>query len=208
MKRFNEIIVLAGGRGCGKTTYVKGNKAERFPAKLFSQYAKHPTIKKKLIVDTFDSPVWREFPEMPKYKNSNAYDPWYFLNWKKGTYRMFDGRTDRINMLISKYLYNALVVYEDATKTVGTRLTKDMRYFLLDSKQQNLDIVLIFHSISAIPLELGRMPFDRLILFKTGEKWDKCKDRITDPQGKVEKAFFKLNKSNNRFDNRVVDLRI
>ena len=221
--RMNEIILVVGGRGSGKSSFVKGYYTENgknIPVKnsIFHEYFGksitklqpkfNKSIRKGLILDTFDSTSWREFPEFPKIQEyPKIYDYNKIKSWKKGIYRLFEGDIPKLNKIIEKYIWNTVIVYEDATKTVGTRLTDPLRRFMFDSKQKNLDIIMIFHSISAVTLEIGRMPADKLILFKTNEDWEDCKGRIADPEKKVEKAFFELQQEKNRFAYRIIDLR-
>jgi molybdopterin-guanine dinucleotide biosynthesis protein len=147
MPRVNMVILLAGKRGTGKTTLIK------------KEVLAHSRLK-CLVVDTFDSPVWRELPAL----NDTA-----LTRWKAGNYRYFNSDTKHVMSMIEKHVYNTTIIFEDATKYVGSKLTDDVRKFVLDSKQKNLDLVFIFHSLTSIPSELVRIA-DALTLLKVGDK--------------------------------------
>ncbi len=145
--RINMVCLIAGTRNTGKTTFVRENVMQRHPKKI-------------LVVDTFDNPVWADVPTL---------DSALLPRWQKGTYRYWSSDTGQVMADIERYVYNALLVFEDATKYVGGKLTDDVRKFVLDSKQKNLDILFVFHSLTDIPRDLVRIS-DTLTLFKTGEQ--------------------------------------
>ncbi len=161
MTRTNKVILIAGNRGTGKTDYVKDL--------IFKQLNLVP---KCLIVDTFDSDVWRNLKTWNAPENINIsvtdipIDK--FKYWKSGVGKMYSSDTSEIMQQIGEFARNTFIVFEDATKYIGTKLKEDTRRFVLDSKQKNLDLVFIFHSLSAIPPELVRVS-DILVLFKTNE---------------------------------------
>lgn len=161
MSRTNKVILIVGNRGTGKTDFVKNlihDMSENFP--------------KCLIVDTFDSDVWKNLKTWnhPERVNFNVPDLPIekFKRWKTGIAKMYSSDTSMMMEHISKYAKNTFITFEDATKYIGSRLEKETRNFVLDSKQKNLDLVFIFHSLASIPPELVRVS-DILILFKTNE---------------------------------------
>lgn len=159
MARNNIVSLVAGTRGTGKTDFVKG---------LIQSSA----LPKKLVVDTFDSDAWQTMltHNHPEWINSIVPVIEYqnFSRWRSGLYRCFDSDTDSIMKEIQLHLKNTLITFEDATKYIGSRLTPDMKKFVLDSKQKNLDLIFIFHSLAQIPPDLVRVA-DTLTLFKTNE---------------------------------------
>lgn len=157
--RNNSVFLIAGNRGTGKTDKVK-------------QLIQSSQQIKRVIVDTFDSDIWHNMKTWnhPEWSGVRvpSMTPEKFQFWKSGLYRMYSSDTDLLMNNIQLYANNALVVFEDATKYIGSKLSKDMKNFVLDSKQKNLDIVFIFHSLSQIPSDLIRVA-DILTLFKTNE---------------------------------------
>lgn len=195
MQRTNKVILLAGTRGVGKTDFIK-------------PLVKNSNLPKKLIVDTFDTPVWHnlETHNRPEWKNINVpiVEMKNFKNWKSGTYRSFSSDTEQMMSAIQKDVTNCFIVFEDATKYVRANLQKDVRNFVLDSKQKNLDILFVFHSLASIPRELARIS-DILVIKKTSEALDTTlKNKF--PTSKFEKAFLDVQQSKDRYYNKAIHL--
>ncbi len=191
--RDNVVWLFAGTRGTGKTTAVK-------------QVIRSSTIPKKLIVDTFDSDVWQtlEHHGFPDGMNIPIpiIDQKKIPYWKSGIYRLISSDTDLIFPIIEKHVKNALIVFEDATKYIGSRLDKPVRKFVLDSKQKNLDLIFIFHSLASIPPELVRVA-NYLTLFKTQEGMPSL-HKYPFPQ--IPIAMKKIQKSSNRYHYETIRL--
>ena len=133
--RTNLISLIVGGRGVGKTTYLKD---------IISKY---PKSKKILIIDTLDHPAYQEF-EIIKQDSS------VLKRWRKGTKRIIFNNFSECLNLLNQDLRNALLICEDATKYTGSTLQEDFRKLIYDSKQKNIDIVFMFHLVSSVPPEL------------------------------------------------------
>lgn len=192
MARVNRVILIVGTRGTGKTDFTKS--------------LVHGHKKKVLVVDTFDNPPWRNFKtwDHPEWEaESIPVIPMYSLkDWHGKTGRVFGADTSRIMKLITTGIYNSLIVFEDATKYIGSRLSDDVRMFVLDSKQKNLDLVFIFHSLMDVPRDLTRVS-DYLVLFKTNELLDTTiKSKY--PNQQIWRAFEKVNKHKDRYFNKTV----
>lgn len=182
MARINQVIIIVGDRGTGKTTYLKGDPSIQIPGILYSIQQKDPE-KKILVVDTFDNPVWRHF---------KAIQPHELHKWKTGPVRCWSSDTNLLLDLISKVIYNAVVIFEDATKFIPSRLTKETKQFILDSKQKNLDIFFIFHYLMAIPNDLSRIS-DIMVIFKTKEIFTQSL-RAKFPNPAIEQTFLQVQK--------------
>jgi len=195
MSRINKVFLIAGNRGKGKTDFLKNH--------IMSS-----SQQKKIIVDTFDSPVWHTMktwnhPEWEQITVSSI-DPTEIHTHKSGIIRVFGADTKAIMHAISKLAYNSLLVFEDATKYIGSKLTDDVRYFVLDSKQKNLDIMFTFHSLADIPNDLIRVS-DYLTLFKTGDFFNSSLRNKY--QGKpVEQLFNVVQKDTNNFVNKTIEI--
>ncbi|MEG1499326.1 MAG: hypothetical protein RSA02_05210 [Bacteroidales bacterium] len=83
-----------------------------------------------------------------------------------GTYRLCEVDTDSALSAISEHMYNGLLICEDATKYINSKLQKPVFRSIIDSKQHNLDLVFQFHGFAVCPPELLRQ-CDILTLFKT-----------------------------------------
>ena len=191
--RTNKIFLLVGNRGTGKTDFCK---------KLISK----SILPKKIIVDTFDSPVWQN---MKTHENPAGaiYNipiiPLHSLaQFKEGIGRVFSPNTRLLEEQIATHCINSLVVLEDSTRYYKPMLTENQRIYLLNSKQKNVDFVLVFHYLSAVPPEIVKLA-DYLTLFKTNEGTFDSKKWY---QPEVKQAFDFLSKSKNRFENITIQM--
>lgn len=143
--RLNQIILIAGGRGTGKTT---------FALKLIQS-----SPKKSLIIDTLDHPTYRNYPVVTIDK---------LKLWKSGTYRIFEGNPVNIMNEVNRHVWNANIILEDAFKYLSPNMKKDEISLFIDCKQHNQDIIIMFHALAQIPPNLIRLS-DKLVLFRTKE---------------------------------------
>lgn len=192
--RTNQVILIAGTRGTGKTDYIKNmivSQSKRFP--------------KCLVVDTFDNPVWTDLSTWnhpDRMELVPVIPAESFPRWKKGIGRIYHSNTNLLMSEIQQHSRNTFIVFEDATRYVGSRLTDDMRNFVLDSKQKNLDLAFIFHNLTAIPSELVRVA-DILVLFKTNEgKVNESKY----PWAEIPVMMKRLKEDSNRYANLALKL--
>ena len=158
MTRTNIVNTLCGTRGTGKTKFIQGDQSLNVKG-IIPTYQEHNPAMNILIADTFDNPVWNyvkpmKVEDLPK--------------WKRGFYRVFDKDTAKMMYYIEKYVYNTVIFFEDATKIIGSKLKHDEKSFVIDSKQKNLDLWFIFHSLNVVPNDLIRV-MDYCQLFKTNE---------------------------------------
>lgn len=190
--RTNKVILIAGTRGTGKTDYSKNLLAKMeniFP--------------KCLVVDTFDNPVWQDLSthdHPDRLKNVHILQPGQLPRWKKGTARIFSSNTGMLMEQIQLHCRNTFLIFEDATRYIGSKLTTDVNNFVLDSKQKNLDIVFVFHSLMQIPPDLVRIS-DVLVLFKTNEG---VPPKTKYPWGEIPQMMAELKRSSNRFVNKIL----
>jgi hypothetical protein len=160
MARINFVSAIVGRRGSGKTYYAK---------QVIQAYqAKHP-YKKVLVVDTLDHPMYREIPQLTVEHLSRWSSP--------GAYRVISSDPDEVFASIAAYLYNALIIFEDASKYVRRELPPHVRRFILDSKQRNLDLIFLFHGFSYVPREMFRL-MDAITIFKTDNPEYRKKDIV------------------------------
>lgn len=186
--RTNKIFLYVGNRNTGKTDFIK-NLIPSMPQP------------KKLIVDTFDSPVWRNLktynhPELEKTLVP-AIDPEKVKNHQYGLFRTFSSDIDYLQTIISEDVSDCSVILEDASRYYSMNLTRDQRFYLLNSKQKNVDFHLVFHFLTDIPPKLVKMA-DYITIFKTGEATFN-KDKYSHPD--FEPAFRYVANSKNRYEN-------
>jgi hypothetical protein len=100
---------------------------------------------------------------------------------------------------ITTDLWNAKVVFEDATKFVGSNLTEDQRDSIIDCRQKGNDLIFQFHTYQRIAPELFDNA-DWITIFKNRGKYkyDKVPDYLYDiiervrnyPEKKYEDRFY------------------
>lgn len=185
-KRDNFIILLAGNRGVGKTTYIQGSEKLKLEG-LIDVYLDRDENQKILVVDLFNSPIWRHIPIITIEK---------LPRWKKGIYRIFSRNKNVLFDNIEKYCYNTIIIFEDATKYIKEKLPESLEIILIDSKQKNNDVMFAFHFLMAIPVDLVRVA-DYLVLFKTNESFTNYyRNKYKHPE--IEKAFIEVANSKNK----------
>lgn len=193
-KRVNIIGLIIGTRGTGKTTWFKGSDELKING-LIDNYLDANPKQKILIVDLFDSPVWRDIPLITHDKLNR---------WKSGIYRIFDRDFTHLIELLNKYCFNTVIIFEDATKYVQNTLEENLRQLLIDSKQKNLDVFFAFHYFQAAPPSLVRIA-DYLVIFKTNESFT-AQLRNKYPHPDIEVAFKEVSTSKNFHVNKTVTL--
>ena len=192
--RVNKVTLLVGDRGTGKTTLMQGSGALKIRG-ILNIYQQQNPNQKILIIDTFDNPVWRIYQQITREE---------LPGWNTGPRRIFYSDTDELMSWIEKHIVNTVLVFEDATKFIGNRLSKDVRRFVIDSKQKNLDIYFLFHYMMAVPNDLTRI-IDVLILFKTKEIFtSQLKSKFPAPI--IEQAFKRVTAHKNQYYFEIIEL--
>lgn len=148
-KRLNQIILVVGRRGCGKTTLTKELVVIR----------KLPT----LLVDTFDHPDWRE-----GFTDKSI--P-YLKNWKKGNIRIYDSEPEVTLLEAFKKCANCVIVMEDCKRYVEASGQKWLRKGIVEHRNRNVDLIMMFHSLKDIPPYVASN-HNLIILFKTNDNMD------------------------------------
>lgn len=183
--RINLVGAILGKRGSGKTYFVNNQ--------LLKEYRKaHPEMK-ILVVDTLDHPDYFQVAEMPLKKLK------YWV--KPSMYRIFSSNTDQVMAEIATNLKNCLIIFEDASKYVGRTLTSDMRRFIYDSKQKNLDIIFLFHGFASAPAELFRV-IDFIHLFRTDNPEYRKSELVN--YDEIKESYDRIMKSSNPYANETI----
>lgn len=192
--RSNQVILIAGTRDVGKTTLVK-------------ELIMASNLPKKLVVDEFDSRVWQNMKTFSHPEWESVTLPRIFPNqlphWNSGTYRLFDPDIESMIQEVVLNVFDCFIVLEDATRYFDPVLTKDQKRLVLNTKQNNCDLVLVFHSLADIPPRLLRYS-NFLVVMKTDEiAFDKKK--FTHPQ--FASVFNRVLKSKNKHYHEVIKLK-
>lgn len=193
--RTNIFTVIVGRRGTGKTDFLKG-------------LIQATLLKKVLIVDTFDSPVWRNMKQhdKPQLEASiiNIMNLSDLKRWNSGVFRIFSKSVDRKKMFaeIEEYCTDTLVIFEDATKYIRRYLSEEVINIMIDCKQKGNDVIAVFHSLKKVPSEIVDNA-DYLTLFKTS---DASVDKDKYHWKEIPHMMDHLRKSTNRFENITIQL--
>ena len=84
-----------------------------------------------------------------------AIEPHQVKYLKKGVKHLYCSDADVLMQTINDDVKNTLVVMEDGSKYFDEgRMTRTQKKIVLDTKQKNIDLVILFHGISFIPKKL------------------------------------------------------
>lgn len=203
--RFNEVGTILGQRGTGKTLYLIGSKLSSNPndkplnkkGLLDIYVAKGMKI---LIVDTLDHPSYRNIPILKQNE---------FLKFRSGVARVIfepDNMNKFINLINrAPFMNNTLIVLEDAGKWTGEKLSAQLKRLIIDTKQRNIDIILMYHCFIDTPANLFTKT-DFIKLFKTEDSPEIRKERMR-LYSKVAEAYEQVKKHPSNFHGKYIDTR-
>lgn len=158
--RDNIVATVVGGRGTGKSTFIRQKLVNPYP-------------KKVLIYDINVNRKFSDIEEIP----IQALEEWNSNT--KATYKNRIVNSD-FKMCLKEFLKlkNCLLVLEDTTKYVGSVLPKDVKTLMLETKQTNVDLILTFHSYRRMPPDV--FDFSNMLeVFATND------NDISDFEGKI-----------------------
>ena len=178
----SNVAVVVGGRGTGKTTFVK----------QITDVAQKP---KTLVVDTFHHPSYSSWPVMQTTD---------LPRWQTGKYHLHGSNTDEILYHIENHCKNTLIVFEDAAKYVNQNPQLEVKRICLDSKQRNNDVIFIYHSFAEVPKSFLRW-IDFVTIFKTQEVIENQKTRLYGFD-KILPVWQAVNKHPNQYYHQTIQL--
>ncbi|MBK9329048.1 MAG: hypothetical protein IPM95_06985 [Sphingobacteriales bacterium] len=179
--RLNHVNITIGKRGTGKTTHI---------LKLIERHRK-----KVLIVDTIDHESYRKY---------RAVSPEMLPAWKKGIIRVYGHNFEDVFYQLAHNVTNALIVFEDCTKYIRGYIPDDVRNFIVDSKQKNLDLIFLYHGFGMVQPDMFRLS-DSITLFKTNENIERYAGKI--PSFEEVKQVNKIvQNSNNPYINHSIKI--
>ncbi len=182
--RVNIVNVLIGGRGTGKTYTILHD--------VIAKYQEAAPDKKILVIDTFNSPAYEgiENIAIPDMKR-----------WVGGCRRYLiscvpEEFDDSINN-IAKYCYNSVIIIEDSGRFITSSLRASILRLVTDTKQKNIDLYFVFHSLMQVPPRLIQLT-DFVLLHKTNEKLTTALlNKYPNPE--LHEAFKRVNKHKNKY---------
>ncbi len=194
---FNTVTGIFGKRGTGKTEYLKGNEKFKLPG-FFPTYLKKDM--KILIIDTIDHPSYSDVPVINQSK---------LAEWKRGVYRIWVPKHEMpaLCRLISETIWNALLVFEDAAKHQRKVLSDAMIGLIGDSKQQNIDIIYMYHNWKMAPKELYGY-LDLIDVFKTKGHPREREEDMEDYYEEALQVYEEVKAHPSRFYHKLLDTEI
>jgi hypothetical protein len=202
--RFNQVGLILGMRGTGKSLYLLGSKYSAKPGDsalnipgLLDTELKNGF--KVLIVDTLDHPSYRKIPVLK---------PDQIKNFKKGLVRVFM-QPEKIRPLIhyinsNAHFNNTFIVFEDAGKYTEAKLPLEFKRLIADSKQRNIDVLFMYHCWADTPLDVFRKGLDYIQLFKTEDSPAVRKNNLR-LYDKIEAEHRGIKAQPSRFFGRFID---
>lgn len=185
-ERINYVNLILGRRGSGKTYTMKEN---------MEHYAIHRPEMKQLTMDTLDHPAYRHLATIT---------PPLIRRWlpeARGKYRVYGSNTAEAFAAIESSVYNAHITFEDASKYIRRQLTDDVRNFIIDSKQKNLDLSFMFHGFGYVPPEMWRI-VDTVTIFNTDNPAKRKEDIMC--YDEVYEAWQEVRNSGNPYAKKTV----
>lgn len=176
MSRGRKRILFIGGTEKGKSTQIR---------KLIHS-RKEPVI----IHNQGYQKAYAEFPSISLEQVAQM---------KSGKYQTHDPDHLTFFQTCVQNFRNGLLVAEDTSEYLTH--TKNMTVYPLLIKLRHLgvDVIMVFHSLADTPKYVLRQ-CNEVILFKTGDVWKDCVDKITeDKVEEFEKKFFTVKNHTNQF---------
>lgn len=148
--RMNKVALTVGRRGSGKTTQT---------LKVLEVFQKN--FERTFIFDTLNHEDYMQYPII---------GPEMIPAIKKGTVRVMVNQDTfpSIMAVIKDNCRNCGLIYEDAGKYITETIDQQFRNVILDTKQRNVDALILFHGFGDVPSKLYR-DIDMLTIFKTND---------------------------------------
>ncbi len=187
MNRLNNVGLILGMRGTGKSTYLRN---------LIEFYKEKNPTKRILIISAINQPNYYDIPTI---------DINLLRRWKnKGVYKLYDSDTDLILSEVEKHFTNGLLIMEDATSFINKNIQKEVRRMIIDTKQKNVDMLITFHGFMSAPPEVLRY-CDTITIFKTDTP-EPRKAMIGSYYSEVLKVYNEVMKSSNRYFHKTIKI--
>lgn len=173
LELFNIVCILLGERGGGKTLYAIGakwcskEKDQDLPVPGFIDIYLQKKMK-VLFIMTLDHPSYHKIPMIPIEHVFTQLHKWK----DPSVYRIVcpQYQVQELLTLINSLnnLWNTAIFLEDTRKITGETVSKPLETLIIDSKNKNIDIYMMFHSWMQIPKEMYSM-IDYIECFKVNQ---------------------------------------
>lgn len=122
-----------------------------------------------------------------------------FSLMKSGKYQTHEPDYLKFYKTAFNHFRNGLVIGEDASEYLTQVKNMTLYPLLIGLRHKGIDVILVFHSLAETPRYVIRQA-NEVILFKTGDTWNDCKDRIPEQHEEiVKKAFDRVNNHPNQY---------
>jgi hypothetical protein len=159
MERLNQIILVIGRRGEGKTWFTLN--------KLL------PKMKlKKLVVDVFDHPDYSQFGKSISLHHFDRF------NTSGKNARIYGYDINDLMPLINTKISNTVILFEDSKRYIEPNIQKDFRRLIIEHRNKNIDLVFQFHNLADVPPYLAAM-YNVVVLFRTNDNFDKSMEKFS-----------------------------
>jgi ABC-type sugar transport system ATPase subunit len=190
MSRSRKKIGITGGTDVGKSSAAEAIALVR--NKQFDE----PII----ILSPNRQAKWEKYSEITLEQ---------FKYMKKGIYRIHTTDFKQFFSIANQYFKHGVIICEDATAFLTPNVDKEIFAIItgLRHPDHDVDIIFVTHAIYRTPSYIIEQ-LDELILFKTGETWDKVQIRIPDNlKEEVKAAFIEVNSSPDFYAKKKILLR-
>lgn len=154
------FTVIAGGQGCGKTT---------FAFKMINSFLKFKKPVLCVIPDDEEKLFW-DIDEIINTGDNDNYLAHELRNFKEGIKKIYCSDVKLFDIIRNNFR-NGLIVIDDARVYLKSR-DEPFRAMIMRRRQKNNDIIFICHGLSEIPPSCNSFLTD-LILFNTTDDFKK-----------------------------------
>lgn len=189
MARVNTVNILIGGRGTGKTYTILHD--------IITNYQQLDADKKILVIDSFNAPAYEGIENIskPDMKRWVAGCRRYLIS---AVYNEFDEDI----AYIGKTCYNSVIIIEDSGRFITNSLRASILRLVTDTKQKNIDLYFVFHSLMQVPPRLIQLS-DFILLHKTNENLTAALQNKY-PFPALHKAFQSVKSNKNKYYMEIV----
>lgn len=181
--------IIAGGQGCGKSTFAK---------KLIAVCLKQnkPVL---CVLPDDEEPIFWEIEEI-EYKNDLQLSKELY-NFKSGIKKVICDNEKMFN-IIRPYFRNGLLVVDDARVYLSSR-PEPFRKMAMRRRQSNKDILFICHGLSEIPPSCNTFITD-IVLYETSDDYDRW--NVTNPEKfiPIVSRINQIAKTNPHYSERII----
>ncbi|AEI47660.1 hypothetical protein [Runella slithyformis] len=176
-----KIYMQIGGKDTGKSTFT-----QKFIMNFYAQQRIGC-----LVLDTAGQDIYADFHPIP-LEDIAGFRP---LGWHP-FYRCQTDDVERFLYLVERYVRNCLIVLEDVTPHFSGTISRNKQKFILQSRNNGLDVLVNAHSIE-LTSKLLWLHADMLFLRKTPETLIKIPNKTRVPHV-IERAMKQIEAENAR----------